>query len=163
MQEVGHHLQVHANTLPTCTVRDAFARSAYNRYYYGCFLLLRSELEQMNSKWRKANHKDYPSILENSIKKELTTELKKAQKRNDIDLVNKIRRAKHALSELAKLMTQAYAVRLVADYQPQVEVNFVNADRFSLSNIDITTAHNWQPNVSTLIRNLRIAWNQINA
>ena len=69
MQEVGHHLQVHANTLPPHTARDAFARSAYNRYYYGCFLLLRSELGQMNSKWWKANHKDYPSILENSIKK----------------------------------------------------------------------------------------------
>ena len=163
MQEVGHHLQVHANTLPPRTVRDAFARSAYNRYYYGCFLLLRSELEQMNSKWRSANHKDYPIILENSIQKELTKELKKARKRDDRNLVDKISRARHASREIARLMKQAYAVRLVADYEPQVEVKFANADRFSLSDIDITTAHEWQPNVRTLIKNLRVAWNQINA
>ena len=162
MQEVGHHLQVQANTLAN-TLRDAFARSAYNRYYYGCFLLLRSELEQMNSKWRSARHKDYPTILKNSIKKELTKEQKKARRRNDHDLVNKIIRAKHALAEIAELMTQAYAVRIVADYEPQVEVKFISADRFSLIEIDITTAHNWQPKVKTLMKSLRTAWSQINA
>ena len=41
MQEVGHHLQIQANALTSAT-RDAFARSAYNRYYSG--LLYESEL-----------------------------------------------------------------------------------------------------------------------
>lgn len=162
MQEVGHHLQVHANTMPN-SLKDVFARSAYNRYYYGCFLLLRSELEQMNSKWRSINHKDYPEILQNSINNELTKEQKRARRRNDYDMVNTISRAKHALSEMAELMRQAYAVRVVADYDPNTRVQFKDVDRFSLSHIDITTAHNWQNKMNTWLKSLRAAWSQINA
>ena len=162
MQEVGYHLQLHAHTLPSA-YRDAFARSAYNRYYYACFLFLRSELEQMNSTWRSRNHKDYPNILRNSVNKVLTNEQKKARRRNDYDLVYKITRAKHASIEIAELMNKAYAVRVIADYEPQVGVTFENTDRFSLSDIDITTAHNWQPKVRTLMGPLKIAWSQINA
>ena len=162
MQEVGHHLQIHANTLAN-SLKDVFARSAYNRYYYGCFLLLRSELEQMNSKWRSTNHKDYPVILNRLIKKELTREQERALRRNDHDLVNKIKKAKYALNEMADLMTQAYAVRIVADYKPEVPVDFKNAERFSLFTIDITTAHNWQSRMRTMIKSLRIAWSHINA
>lgn len=117
----------------------------------------------MNPKWEKAAHKDYPNILKKQIKSVLSSEQRKARKRNDHDLDQRISKAKHALNEIAELMNQAYAVRVVADYEPDIGVDFSDANRFSLTSVDITIAHNWQPRVKTLIKSLRSAWSQIHA
>ena len=50
MQEVAHYLQIEA-LKQLAQHKDAFARSAYNRYYYACFLALRDAFAKMNSQW----------------------------------------------------------------------------------------------------------------
>ena len=85
MQEVAHHLQIHAHGLAG-PQKDAFARSAYNRYYYGCFLSLRSTFAEMNSQWEKTPHKSYPDLLNGTISKKLKSERARASRNGDGDL-----------------------------------------------------------------------------
>lgn len=82
MQEVAHYLQMkaHATTGPE---RDLFARSAYNRYYYACFLEMRSAVTEMRPEWARSPHKSYPELLSGSVTKTLKTERKKAQRIED--------------------------------------------------------------------------------
>jgi hypothetical protein len=84
MQEVALHLQVMANARQGPD-RDAFARSAYNRYYYACFLEIRATLKEMSLGWSKAPHNSYPDIL-TAIAKDFRAERERAFRLGDGDL-----------------------------------------------------------------------------
>ena len=162
MQQVAHHLQVQAHGL-FGPERDAFARSAYNRYYYGCFLSLRATFAVMNPQWAKNPHKSYPELLNGTISRKLKQERTLASKRDDADLVRIIDTALRAIPELSKIMTEANAARVVADYEPSIPVDFAGGARFSLNQIDIGRAHEWHRKIEILTVHLQSAWRQINA
>ena len=162
MQEVAHHLQIHAHGLAG-PQKDAFARSAYNRYYYGCFLSLRSTFAEMNSQWEKTPHKSYPDLLNGTISKKLKTERARASRNGDGDLERLIEAALRGIPELSRIMSEANAARIVADYEPSIAVDFTNGSRFSLNQIDIGRAHDWHRRIELLTVSLRSAWRQINA
>lgn len=161
MHEVGHHLQVTAISSPSGK-KDLFARSAYNRYYYSVFLLVREMLSSFDSKWSKIPHKDAPEILKGDIFKKFKREQSKALNTGDAALRNQLDTGRRALSELASILIKANATRVVADYQPSEKVDFTKATRFSLKNIEITEAHNWTGRVETLIEIINKSWLQIN-
>ena len=162
MQSVAHHLQMHAhnNVGPE---RDAFARSAYNRYYYACFLSLRSAFSEINPDWARTPHKSYPEILGGSIQRRLKDERRRAQKADDLRLVSLIEGALRAIPELCKIIKEANAARVTADYEPSIQVVFNQADRFSLNGVEVSRAHEWHNRVTTLIASLLDAWRQFNA
>lgn len=162
MQEVAHHLQIKAHSLAG-PQKDAFARSAYNRYYYGCFLLLRSTFEEMDPQWAKNPHKSYPELLNGKISKKLKSERTRAIRNGDVDLERLIGSALRGVPELSKIMMEANAARIVADYEPSIAVDFTNGPRFSLNQVDIGRAHDWLRRIEILTTNLRSAWKQINA
>ncbi len=62
MHEVGHHLQKIAIS-KTDQNRDVFARSAFNRYYYGAYLNVRELLSSLNPEWSRPRHRHIPYIL----------------------------------------------------------------------------------------------------
>ena len=162
MHTVAHHLQVHAhnNNGPE---RDFFARSAYNRYYYGCYLLLRSTFAEMNPDWEETPHKSYPDLLNGSITRALKHAKGRAHKAKDVELVAMIDGALRAIPQLRAIIEEANATRIVADYYPRVSVDFDSAARFSLNGVDVSKAHEWQSKVQTLTGSLITAWRQINA
>ena len=162
MQEVARYLQVYARSYDGVE-RDAFARSAYNRYYYGCFLLLRDLVHELETDWIKTPHKQYPDLLNGKITKRLKLERKKAHKSGDRELYSMIESSLYAVPRMANIIKQAYSLRLIADYQPDVPVNFSTADRFSLNDIEITQAHRWREQLFPLIADLRSTWKQFNA
>lgn len=162
MQQVAHHLQIQAHGL-VGPERDAFARSAYNRYYYGCFLSLRTTFAEMNPQWTKNPHKSYPELLNGAISRKLKQERTRASKSGDTDLVRIIDAALRGIPEISKIMTEANAARVVADYEPSIAVDFTGGARFSLNQIDIGRAHEWHRRIEILAANLRSAWMQINA
>ncbi len=164
MQEVAHHLQIHAHTHGLAGAgKDAFARSAYNRYYYGCFLALRTTLAEMDPKWAKIAHKSYPDVLSGAIANSLKGELKRSRKNGDMELEKLLESALRSTQELSKIMMEANAVRIVADYKPSIAVDFTNGKRFSLNEIEIDRAHRWHGRISALTGSLRSAWRQVNA
>ena len=162
MQEVAHHLQIHAHGL-VGPQKDAFARSAYNRYYYGCFLSLRSTFAEMNPQWAKNPHKSYPELLNGTISRKLKAERVRANRNGDTDLGKIIDGALRAIPEISKIMTEANAARIIADYEPSIAVDFTDGPRFSLNQVDIGRAHEWHRKIELLTVSLRSAWSQINA
>lgn len=161
MQIVAHHLQKEA--IPKSgDERGLYARSAYNRYYYNTFLIVRALLSEMDVKWSRMPHKDYPIFLKSTIIKDYKAAKVRAKKTNDSVLERKVESGIRAAQALASLMEKANGVRIVADYEPSEKVNFKSADRFSLKSIDITQAHEWNDSVTLWVKDIKQAWDHIN-
>ena len=157
MHAVGHHLQIQAHSILDGS-RDMFARSSYNRYYFGCFLLLRSSLKDMNDGWLVQQHKAAGEMLTGKVKRELQNRKKAARKIGDWGTERKLFLAISALHELRKIMEEARAIRVIADYEPEIRVQFEGSKRFSLNGIEITRAHVWQERFEALLKSVEIAW-----
>ncbi|WP_133065439.1 hypothetical protein [Niveispirillum lacus] len=162
VQEVAHHLQKTAHSTEGVE-RDAFARSAYNRYYYACYLEIRAVFREMSPDWERSAHKSFPEILTSSISKNLKSRRKAASRVEDTELVRRIDQAVRACKELAKIIEKANGARIVADYNPEIEVGFNGNARFSLNGIEITEAHQWYGQVRVLASQILSVWRQINA
>jgi hypothetical protein len=161
MHNVAHHLQIIAVEKQEAD-RDIFARSAYNRYYYGVFLCVRQFLNDIDPKWSKLPHKDYPELLRGTISSTYKKARTKANKCDDQELLKLLDSAIRSSAALASLMEKASKIRVVADYEPSEPVNFSNSLRFSLKGIEITEAHSWDEQSNLWIKNIKQAWMQIN-
>jgi hypothetical protein len=71
--------------------------------------------------------------------------------------------ALRAVDALSGLLEKAYALRVVADYEPEELVEFNGVDRFSLKEVEITSAHAWRSLCDTFCSEINLAWVQINA
>ncbi len=58
-------------------------------------------------------------------------------------------------------MTDAYAVRVVADYELEELVSFDEDRRFSLRSVDISDAHQWENKTRMLCETVGKLWNEI--
>lgn len=162
MQQVGLHLQVQAHNA-SADDKDAFARSAYNRYYYASFLLTRDMIRRLYPE-RTANlgHADYPEFLKGTVIKDLKSEEKTARRLGDGELLKILGRAKYAVYDLAGQFVQSNAIRLIADYEPETTVSFEKQQRFSLRNLSITDAHKWADQTGSYISMIEEAWKHRN-
>jgi hypothetical protein len=162
MQDVAHHLQKTAHSMEGID-RDAFARSAYNRYYYACYLEIRTAFREMSAEWGKSGHKTFPDILKSSIAKNLKSGRKTAVRVKDDELLIQIDQALRGCLELASIIEKANGTRIIADYSPEIGVGFNGSTRFSLNGIEITEAHQWYDRVRLLVRQILSVWRQVNA
>jgi hypothetical protein len=147
MQAVAHHLQKEAIHLLTLARKDAdeFARSSFNRYYYATFLCVRKCLIQIDDKWEGGlTHKGIPELLRGEIRKRIKRVEKKATAIGDGQLIASSRQAASLTLTLAETVKTAYAIRVVADYNPDVLVDF-GSGRFKLSGTEVSEAHEWLP------------------
>ena len=156
MHTVAHHLQTIAAKKPT-EERDAYARSAYNRYYYAVFLTTRTMFREMDSTWSSMPHASYPEALSGKIFRKFKTERGRASRSGDKAMISEIDRALRSIKELEKIMIASNSTRKVADYEPEELVNF-ESTRFSLRDIDITEAHQWPAKTSALCKYILSAW-----
>ncbi len=161
LQQVGLHLQVKAVGLTDRVERDLFGRSSYNRYYYATFLCVRRVLAQMRPQWAFVAHAKLPEVLKGQIIKDLTKRRQRARKMDDDELVRQCSRAIKAASELADLLRASSATRVVADYHPEIAVDFVRGDRFTLNEVGITEAHQWPERALVWIEEVSSAWRQV--
>lgn len=159
---VGHHLQNYAHNFAG-EERDAYARSAFNRYYYSIFLKTRSLFSSLDPAWSRKPHAEYPVTLRVSVKKQLKKGWTRAQKDGDAKLMRDIEAAFRSIEALSVLLEKAYAIRVVADYEPEQEVEFHDANRFSLKEVEITSAHGWRARCDSFCSEIQKAWMQANA
>lgn len=162
MQEVAHHLQKTAHSM-VGVERDAFARSAYNRYYYACYLEIRVAFREMSAEWGRSAHSNFPAILRSSIPKCLKSGKREANRVGDAELERRISQALRGCAELASIIEKANGARIIADYSPEIGVGFNGSSRFSLNGVEITEAHEWYDRVKLLVSQILSAWRQINA
>lgn len=127
---------------------DAYARTALNRYYYASFLLTREFLNSVDSKYREAAHANIPDLIDEKLKKILIKDMnnritnKKITQQEGKYLQTTIRSLTKQISET---MSEGYRTRIVADYQPEIEINFFN-NGFKLNELSYHQAKNW-PNL----------------
>ncbi len=162
MHTVGHHLQKKAVGAETHN-KDAYARSAFNRYYYSAFLTIREMLASLDSSWTKLNHTSCSEVLNGKVLKQLKDARRRARKKNDRTLVKKINRAEWSVNELAKTISTAYGIRVVADYEQEEHVDFDETARFALRSVDVTVAHDWEKNTRTHCIIVKSVWDEIHA
>lgn len=164
MGVVAHHLQIEAvKSDKPLEERDLFGRSAYNRYYYASFLYVREMLIGLDIRWSQTPHKDYPNLLRVKIKNEINKYKEIARKADDSDLLQLYYQAINATHELATIMEKGFATRVVADYRPEILVDFTNSTRFKLQSVEITEAHQWPQKAHVLAETITSAWKQAHA
>jgi hypothetical protein len=161
MEHVALHLQKEANKNGDSEAGEEFGRTAYNRYYYATFLIIRKMVSRFDTKWSGIPHADYPVLLRGKIKKAFKEERLRAQRASDAELVQICNQAVSTTEEIAQLMEKGSATRVVADYQPEIAIIFSKSERFSLQGIDITEAHQWPIKARNFSNSLSAAWNQI--
>jgi hypothetical protein len=164
MGVVALHLQIEAiKSDKPLEERDLFGRSAYNRYYYASFLHVRKMLTELDIRWSRTPHNDYPNILRITIRNEIRKYKKTARKSDDLYLLQLYSQAINAAHELAVIMEKSYATRVVADYHPDIQVDFTNSNRFKLQRVEITEAHQWPEKAKVLAETITSAWKQAHA
>lgn len=160
MQIVGDHLTTAAvGQKSDLTSADLFARSAFNRYYYGTFLASRQLIRDTTGAIHLA-HKAIPDYLRGSFQQTMRKQIE-AQHRADIlsngSSSQLLSRLKTNVSGLAGLLTEAYSVRLLADYRPEVLVTVVQ-NTFRLGPSTLSTAAQWIQRAGIHCKNLRSIW-----
>jgi hypothetical protein len=163
MQIVGNKLAEWANHETEVNVADLFGRSAFNRYYYSAFLVTRELLNELDSKWAEPSHSGIPDLLRKTIVKKVKLSINKAVKLGTIDPGEALKleaTIMTAANELANLLSAAYAVRVIADYEPEVQI-IKKGKVFSLNNESITRAKNWPNQASIYTTSIRKVWKGI--
>ena len=148
MHRVAEYLSIEAKRAKD-DYADAFARSAFNRYYYASYLSVRGLLAMLDSAWKTTSHAAIPDLLESTLMKRVR---RQARKLSDLGLLsikerrNLEKQAQIASAEMATVLRGAYGVRVVADYKPEQRVVFGGSE-FSLANYTRHEALNWNARV----------------
>jgi hypothetical protein len=132
-----------ANQLDTT---DAFARSAFNRFYYCAFLLARQLLLAVAPTAGMPNHRDMPEYLRGRIRRALTDELQQAERSrllSPADVKSRRSRVLTYTDQFASLLSAAYAVRIVADYEPEIRIQIVSPADLRLAVVSTADAQKW--------------------
>jgi hypothetical protein len=160
---VGDRLRDWASASSTVVERDAFGRSAFNRYYYAVFLETREMLEQMRDSWKNTAHNNIPRLLETSVLQRVRAGAKQQQRSglmSPAEHSSTISSASQAACELASLLRTAYLTRVVADYEPETAVSETNG-AISLNGHSLDSARNWPSLASGWIGILLNSWRKI--
>lgn len=160
MNLVGEKLESIAIAERDLVAKDLFGRSAFNRYYYAAFLITREMLGEFKSAWKATPHKGIPELLNNSLKRQVSSNLKLATKKKLVTENEKNRiltKLQRATSELSNLLTEAYDVRVIADYEPEILL-VDNGGKLILNTHKLTTARGWRDRASAHCKEIRSVW-----
>lgn len=147
---VANHLAEQAKTQGAHA--DAFARSAFNRYYYAAFLSVRQMLKDIDASWGRLAHAEIPYIIEGALFNKVKAIATKLEKKRIISASEKSRHItgmQASTSELASLLRTAYNVRVISDYEPEVLVEF-HDHSFSITGVTNKQAAGWFSRVGFL-------------
>ncbi|BBV77422.1 hypothetical protein WM003_15750 [Klebsiella michiganensis] len=124
---------------------DAYGRSAFNRYYYACFLNIREFVSAIDTSWGKVKHAEVPTLLRVSVNKKIEIELRKSERIGDLTLGeyhSKKSILLTSLENMASTMALAYTIRGVVDYEPEIEMIFGDGS-FSINKTSVASAKGW--------------------
>lgn len=163
MQVVGNYLSNFAMSIRGTSPDDGlFARSAFNRYYYATFLASRQLLIETTGT-EGLPHKALPEYLIGQFHKVLKRQIQVGFKSGVIsnsDRARMLTTLRHNTQLLSDLLVTAYAVRVLADYQPDFPVE-VKGDTYSLGTSTLSTASNWAARAQMHCKNLHKIWKDL--
>ena len=162
MKIVGEKLENWALAENSADEKDLFGRSAFNRYYYSAFLLTRKMLGEFKSQWMKEKHANIPNLLRTTVTNEVKKALKAAEKDNILQRgeASRILQAqKSSANRLANLLEDAYKIRIIADYEPEIAIR-QNKKIITLDRYKLTSAKSWPDQAGALCGAIRKAWKE---
>lgn len=131
---------------------DAFGRSAFNRYYYASFLSVRELLAEIAPDLAKRRHAELPSLLQKDVLSEVRKAANNSAKSGAITLCQSksfVHQAASATSEIANVLHVANQARKIADYNPQIAVEF-DFNGFSLEGQTDAAAREWKGRIDRM-------------
>jgi uncharacterized protein (UPF0332 family) len=151
LEIVGKYLEEEALRRSSADEIDLFGRSAFNRYYYATYWIVRSCLVEIDPTW-ELKHKSVPELLEGQVRKKLNNELKKAERLNIQG--GKLRnRIYTSTAGLAQLMRHAYSKRVEADYTASSKVTKIDQTLY-MGNEKSSSAFHWPSQAKTFTDDL---------
>lgn len=161
MEEVAQFLSVRALELRNDEAQaDLFGRSAFNRYYYAAYLITRDMLTDFDRNWRSTPHAKIPEILNGSVKKPINNFKRMVTKLGDSESISICSNAISGISELSNVLVSAYSIRVTADYDPDVLIEFgEGVSSFKLRSTSVGVARNWTEQARFLTGVVRRGWN----
>jgi hypothetical protein len=163
MKIVGDHLTGVAASRPNPMECDLFGRSAFNRYYYGAYLIARDMLAQLDRAWARTSHSDIPDLLEGAVINKIR---KEAKNQEQAGLLSKAASSGHrksaaiAVAQLSQLLRSAYGVRIVADYEPDAPISR-NGHILILVDHSTDEAKRWQGRATQAAGTILNIWRQL--
>jgi hypothetical protein len=162
-ENVAHHLQQQAiRERVNAAQADSFGRSAFNRYYYATFIRTRKLFAALDPAWSQLPHKDYPELLKGKIKNHFKKVQRKAVKLGDKELSAACSKAASYSFALAEMFSKSKSIRVVSDYEPEESIKFIDNGRFSLRDVNISTAHEWPKKADMFCVLIEKTWNASN-
>ena len=142
---------------------DQYGRSAFNRYYYAVYLVVRRTLMNINPSWARSPHKNIPDILTGSMYTHARNQALKLERAGQLSQREKsevIRSIRICVDELSKVLQTAYEARLMADYSPEETVRRV-ANNLELKKYTIASAQGWPDRAERNAGQLAAKWREL--
>lgn len=142
---------------------DAFGRSAFNRYYYAAYLITRDMLRQLDPSWARTQHGVIPEFLTKTVIRRIR---RTAQQQLTRGVLSKSEsallrdNANRSTTDLSELLRDAYAVRCIADYQPERRI-LRNGNMIRLCDSSIEAARKWPQRAQIHAKTLIRIWRQL--
>jgi hypothetical protein len=152
MEIVAKHLESEALNRNSPQETDVFGRTAFNRYYYATFWIVRNAIAKIDPKWNEPSHGDLPNLLEGAFINRFRKEIKKAGVLGGkVESLNA--RSNSSAANLASLMRHAYALRVQADYKFDAGVT-KNGAVLVMKDTKTSEAANWPRRAEMLTSDL---------
>ncbi|WP_157889270.1 hypothetical protein [Chromobacterium subtsugae] len=154
---VADHLSSEAGKKTGTPPADAFARTAFNRYYYAVYLAVREFIGEFETDWKRTTHAKVPEIVEFNLAKKIKREADKLKKHNSLsesEYSRIIRISRDATKDIAGIMKSAYSIRCISDYEPEVPIEFSNS-QFSIKSTSSAEAKNWERRIQERIGQIK--------
>lgn len=156
MQIVARYLKDHALTIPGTLDADLFGRSAFNRYYYATYLAVKRKLKPRLPALPR-EHAVIPDYLRGLATGQIAQVKRAARRVGDHQLMQRCTYAKLAANELAELLVTGYGIRVIADYDPEVPVDFLGTGCFALNHVSVAEAEAWPRKADAYISSILAA------
>jgi len=163
MRIVADKLKEIALASETAHEIDQYGRSAFNRYYYAVYLVVRRTLMNINPSWAQSPHKNIPDILTGPMyahARDTALRLERAGQLSQQKKSNLIRSIKINAEELSKVLQTANEARVLADYSPEETVRRV-ANNLELNRYTIASAQAWPERAERNAGQLAAKWREL--
>ena len=160
MKIVGERLESWALDLNESHEKDLFGRSAFNRYYYSVFLLTREMLGDFDARWKGTQHACIPKLLRGKVKEKVKNRLRRDRRMSKSKKSQILDQHGISLRDLASLLEEAYQVRIIADYEPEISIQ-QDKNVIWLYNCKLTTAKGWPNRASAYCKAIRKVWEDV--
>ena len=167
MERVASHLALESTARPDTDEQDVFARSAFNRYYYAAYLEARKLLRNTVSRRDQVGHSAAPDMLKEKLRKRFVSLTSSKIRSRAVPQARGEQQkslAIDAIESLAKLLKEAYKVRCIADYEPEIPVSLDKNThtQTKLSGHSLKSAREWAQLARKFCMIIQKAWDELN-